>query len=122
MSMRSVTPRGSIVSLSNCCNRGGVEPVVDIRSIPRSRTNPRFNLDALPETLSSWQAGHKRIALGGRRNRRLSPVIGFWTNQSFHNYANLRIVRRVTRRLPDRIGPRPAVRNHLFGSGLVALS
>lgn len=72
--------------------RGEVEMVIDIRSLPRSRTNPQFNLDALPEALSAWQIGHTLIPeLGGRRNKsKIVPpdVNGFWTNQSFHNYAD----------------------------------
>jgi uncharacterized protein (DUF488 family) len=71
---------------------GNVEWVVDIRSVPRSRTNPQFNLDALPEALASWQIGHTHIAeLGGLRgkSKTVSPgVNGFWSNQSFHNYAD----------------------------------
>ena len=71
---------------------GRVELVVDIRSFPRSRTNPQFNLDALPEALAAWQIGHQRIAeLGGRRKKsEIVPpdVNGFWINQSFHNYAD----------------------------------
>ena len=31
-----------------------VSLVVDIRSIPRSRTNPRYNLDALPDERERW--------------------------------------------------------------------
>jgi uncharacterized protein (DUF488 family) len=71
---------------------GNVEMVMDIRSIPRSRTNPQFNLDALPETLASWQIGHIVIPeLGGlrKKSKTISPdVNGFWSNQSFHNYAD----------------------------------
>lgn len=66
--------------------------VVDIRSVPRSRTNPDYNLDALPEALAPFQVDHMRIAeLGGLRKRsKLIPpeVNGFWINQSFHNYAD----------------------------------
>ena len=71
---------------------GNVQQVVDVRSIPRSRTNPQYNLDALPETLARWQIRHTIIAeLGGRRSRQkdvAADVNGFWTNQSFHNYAD----------------------------------
>jgi len=77
------------VELLRC---GQVDMVVDIRSTPRSRTNPQYNLDTLPETLSSWQIGHVRIAeLGGRRRKSATvppEVNAFWTNQSFHNYAD----------------------------------
>ena len=73
-------------------NKGPVELVVDIRSVPRSRTNPQFNLDALPEALAAWQIGHMQIPeLGGlRRKSKIVPpgVNGFWINQSFHNYAD----------------------------------
>src|ERR1700733_14065317 len=71
---------------------GSVGMVVDIRKIPRSRTNPQFNIDTLPEALSAWQIDYSHIEeLGGRRakSRTVPPVInGFWTNQSFHNYAD----------------------------------
>ena len=71
---------------------GRVELVVDIRSTPRSRTNPQFNLEALPDALATWQIGHTQIfELGGRRNRSKTvppEVNGFWINQSFHNYAD----------------------------------
>ncbi|MEG3154251.1 DUF488 domain-containing protein [Sphingomonas sp. RB1R13] len=71
---------------------GRVEIVVDIRSTPRSRTNPQFNLDALPEALAGGQVSHTRIEeLGGRRNKSKTvppEVNGFWINQSFHNYAD----------------------------------
>jgi uncharacterized protein (DUF488 family) len=71
---------------------GRVEMLVDIRSTPRSRTNPQYNLDALPEALSNYQVGHVRIAeLGGRRpkSKTVPPEVNaFWKNQSFHNYAD----------------------------------
>jgi len=82
----------SIAEFVELLKAGRVELVVDIRSTPRSRTNPQFNLDALPEALSTWQIGHKRIVeLGGRRTKsKIVPpeVNGFWINQSFHNYAD----------------------------------
>ncbi len=71
---------------------GDIEWVVDIRSVPRSRTNPQFNLDVLPHELSSWQIGHTQIPeLGGlrKKSKTVPPhVNAFWTNQSFHNYAD----------------------------------
>lgn len=71
---------------------GRVELVVDVRSIPKSRTNPQYNLETLPGELARYQVGHCRIEeLGGLRGR--SPgvpaeVNGFWTNRSFRNYAD----------------------------------
>lgn len=69
-----------------------VRHLIDVRSIPRSRTNPQYNLDALPQTLSTWQIRHTIIPeLGGRRGRQktVAPELnGYWDNQSFHNYAD----------------------------------
>jgi uncharacterized protein (DUF488 family) len=71
---------------------GEVNLVVDIRSVPRSRTNPHYNLDTLPKELKRWQIAHARIAeLGGLRKKSpgVAPEInGFWINRSFHNYAD----------------------------------
>lgn len=71
---------------------GSVGMVVDIRKTPRSRANPQFNIDALPDALSVRQIDYFRIEeLAGRRAKsRTAPpwVNGFWINQSFHNYAD----------------------------------
>ncbi|MGH7156446.1 MAG: DUF488 family protein, partial [Acetobacteraceae bacterium] len=66
--------------------------VVDVRTIPRSRTNPQFNADTLPESLRRFGIGYRHIArLGGLRGHRKgsgpSPN-GFWENASFRNYAD----------------------------------
>src|SRR6516162_4112903 len=69
-----------------------VRLVVDVRAIPRSRTNPQYNADTLPSSLSGFQIGYERIAeLCGRRGRQRnvpSATNAFWQNESFHNYAD----------------------------------
>lgn len=66
--------------------------VADVRKFPRSRTNPQFNTDTLPGALAAVGIAYEHMAaLGGRRGRTpgLPPdVNGFWTNDSFHNYAD----------------------------------
>jgi uncharacterized protein (DUF488 family) len=66
--------------------------VVDVRTVPRSRRNPQYNLDALPTTLAPFDIGYRPIpALGGLRGRQsgVSPETNaFWENESFHNYAD----------------------------------
>jgi uncharacterized protein (DUF488 family) len=66
--------------------------VVDIRTVPRSRTNPQYNEDALPDALATYQISYRRIAaLGGlrKRVRELPPETnGWWSNRSFHNYSD----------------------------------
>jgi uncharacterized protein (DUF488 family) len=69
-----------------------VDMVVDVRSMPRSRRNPEYNIDCLPASLTDSKIGYEHIAeLGGRRGKtRGVPqhTNGFWENQSFHNYAD----------------------------------
>jgi len=69
-----------------------IDLVADIRTVPRSRANPQFNTDTLPEALAAFHVSYEHVAaLGGLRGkaRSLSPdVNGFWTNESFHNYAD----------------------------------
>ncbi len=66
-----------------------VSCVADIRTIPRSRHNPQFNLESLPGALK--QAGIEYVhvpALGGlRHTNRKSPNLG-WRNASFRGYAD----------------------------------
>lgn len=63
-----------------------------MRTVPRSRTNPQYNFDVLPDELGRWQISYRRIAeLGGLRgkSKAIAPdVNGYWENQSFHNYAD----------------------------------
>lgn len=70
----------------------GVDFVADVRRFPRSRTNPQFNIDTLPDALAGFQIGYRHFAeLGGRRARQATPDVttnAFWTNPSFRNYAD----------------------------------
>ena len=70
----------------------GVRLLVDVRSMPRSRTNPQFNLDALPQSLAPYQIAYLHIApLGGLRGKQrpteTSPN-GYWRVKNFRNYAD----------------------------------
>ena len=69
-----------------------VKLVVDVRTVPRSRTNPQFNRDALPASLTAHGIAYEHFAaLGGLRGKQpgVSPdVNAFWENASFHNYAD----------------------------------
>lgn len=69
-----------------------IQLVADVRTVPRSRTNPQFNSDVLGRTLASHQIAYEHIgALGGLRGKswQASPSTNsFWTNPSFHNYAD----------------------------------
>lgn len=71
---------------------GEVERVVDIRTVPRSRTNPQFNRDVLGKSMKPYGVKYAYLPkLGGLRGRSQNvpkDVNGFWQNQSFHNYAD----------------------------------
>ena len=66
--------------------------VVDVRTVPRSRTNPQYNRDALPQSLEPFEIAYEHMAsLGGLRGRAREVPLNlnaFWDNDSFHNYAD----------------------------------
>jgi uncharacterized protein (DUF488 family) len=82
----------SIPQFAEILRAAGVQLVVDVRTVPRSRTNPQFNAEVLGTKLQPWQIAYDRLAeLGGLRGRSrdIDPKVnGFWQNQSFHNYAD----------------------------------
>jgi uncharacterized protein (DUF488 family) len=85
----SVRPLGVFVGLLKNVD---VRLVVDVRAFSRSRTNPQYNEDTLPNSLSAFQIGYRHIPeLGGRRGRQPNvprATNAFWQNESFHNYAD----------------------------------
>ena len=66
--------------------------VADVRTMPRSRTNPQYNRDVLPESLERSGIDYQHVpVLGGLRGRShdVPPSVNaFWHNDSFHNYAD----------------------------------
>ncbi len=66
--------------------------VVDVRTVPRSRTNPQYNRETLPESLARFHIGYEHVAaLGGLRGRSrdVAPEVNaFWHNESFHHFAD----------------------------------
>ena len=69
-----------------------VDLLIDVRSIPRSRTTPQFNLDVLPASLAPEGIDYQHLrALGGRRHhaRNAPPSTNtFWRVLAFRNYAD----------------------------------
>jgi uncharacterized protein (DUF488 family) len=66
-----------------------IETLVDIRTVPRSRRNPQFNTESLPQALAPH--GIQYVALPGlgglRKTSKDSPNKG-WRNDSFRGYAD----------------------------------
>lgn len=70
-------------------NEHGVKQLADIRTIPRSRHNPQYNLDNLENVLPAAGIRYSHHSeLGGLRHaRRDSPNTG-WRNASFRGFAD----------------------------------
>jgi len=67
----------------------GVEQVVDVRTIPKSRHNPQFNCPALSRALHAVKIGYRHEkALGGLRHAHPNSVNLGWRNASFRGYAD----------------------------------
>lgn len=67
----------------------GVDLLVDVRTVPKSRHNPQFNTENLPQPLR--QAGIEYMhmpGLGGLRHARKDSINTGWRNASFRGYAD----------------------------------
>jgi uncharacterized protein (DUF488 family) len=69
-----------------------VDLLIDVRSVPRSRTNPQFNADALPAELREAGIAYRHLpALGGLRHRTKGAMPSpntLWRVAAFRNYAD----------------------------------
>ena len=67
----------------------GVQRVIDVRTIPRSRHNPQFNRDRLSPALHSARIHYRHMpGLGGLRHARADSINTGWRNASFRGYAD----------------------------------
>jgi uncharacterized protein (DUF488 family) len=66
-----------------------VKQVVDVRTVPRSRHNPQFNREALPDHLKAAGIGYLHMpGLGGLRRPRPDSTNMGWRNASFRGFAD----------------------------------
>ncbi|MCC6713895.1 MAG: DUF488 domain-containing protein [Gammaproteobacteria bacterium] len=67
----------------------GVTCVVDVRTIPRSRHNPQFNRETLPDALAPSGIRYRHMpGLGGLRHARPDSRNAAWRNASFRGFAD----------------------------------
>jgi len=67
----------------------GIEQLVDVRTIPRSRHNPQFNRDTFPQPLAAAGVAYLHMSgLGGLRRPRADSTNTGWRNASFRGYAD----------------------------------
>lgn len=86
-------------------NTYGIEEVIDVRTIPKSRHNPQFNEEALREELRKHGIGYVRLeGLGGLRHRAKTSVNTAWKNASFRGYADYMQTPEFARAIDELIG------------------
>ena len=79
----------SIDELVEMLRAHGIERLVDVRTIPRSRHNPQFNREAFSKALRNRHLGYRHMkALGGLRHARPDSINTGWRNASFRGYAD----------------------------------
>jgi uncharacterized protein (DUF488 family) len=67
----------------------GVDVLVDIRTVPKSRHNPQFGQDRLPGHLETAGISYRYMKdLGGLRKTTPDSPNGGWRNTSFRGYAD----------------------------------
>ncbi|MFC0254538.1 DUF488 domain-containing protein [Massilia consociata] len=67
----------------------GIERLLDIRTVPKSRHNPQFGQDQLPQSLAAAGIDYQYVRdLGGLRRARKDTPNGAWRNASFRGYAD----------------------------------
>jgi uncharacterized protein (DUF488 family) len=88
--------------------------VADVRKMPRSRGNPQFNRDTLPQALREAGIGYVHLpGLGGLRRREPNSPNTGWQNASFQGYADYMLTPEFERSLQELLerarGQRPAL-------------
>jgi uncharacterized protein (DUF488 family) len=67
----------------------GVQRVIDVRTLPRSRFNPHYDIARLPALLHDAHLNYTHLpGLGGRRHAHADSVNAGWRNKSFRGYAD----------------------------------
>lgn len=67
----------------------GVTLLADVRTIPKSRHNPQFGMDALSASMHSVGIEYRwMLSLGGLRKAQKDSINTGWRNASFRGYAD----------------------------------
>jgi uncharacterized protein (DUF488 family) len=82
----STRPIGEFIEL---LRSHGVEQLIDIRTIPKSRRNPQFNSEGLAASLQADGIRYVHLKeLGGLRRARRDSINLGWRNAGFRGYAD----------------------------------
>ena len=67
----------------------GINLVMDVRTVPRSRHNPQFNKETLPNTLKPYGIKYIHMPeIGGLRRPKHDSINLAWKNMGFRGYAD----------------------------------
>ncbi len=67
----------------------GIQQLIDVRTVPRSRHNPQFNTETLKNSLMDTAINYRHeSALGGLRKPKKDSINLGWRNASFRGYAD----------------------------------
>ncbi|SDZ97375.1 DUF488 domain-containing protein [Nitrosospira multiformis] len=73
----------------NLLKKNEVTHLLDVRTVPRSRHNPQFNKETLPDALGAIGIKYTHLpGLGGLRHARKDSINEGWRNASFRGYAD----------------------------------
>ena len=82
----------SVEELTSMLHAHGITTLIDVRTLPRSRTNPQHNKENLETVLPTSQISYIWLGseLGGlrKRNKALGDLNAGWKNDSFRGYAD----------------------------------
>ena len=79
----------SIEAFVDLLRQHGVEVLVDIRTVPKSRRNPQFGQQELAGSLAAAGIEYRYMkSLGGLRRPERDSVNAAWRNDSFRGYAD----------------------------------
>ena len=82
----------------------GVQLLVDIRTVPKSRHNPQFNKENLPPSLAARGIDYVHMpGLGGLRHPRKDSANTGWRNPHFRGYADYMQTAEFARNLDELI-------------------
>lgn len=80
---------GALEAFLELLKAHGIERLIDVRSVPRSRHNPQFNRETLPAALHNRRIHYTHLAeLGGLRHARRDSLNTGWRNASFRGFAD----------------------------------
>jgi uncharacterized protein (DUF488 family) len=79
----------SLEEMIQVLNAYGVNRLIDIRTVPRSKHNPQFNQDTFPGALEAVGIQYTGMpGLGGFRKPVPGSINNGWRNESFQGYAD----------------------------------